>query len=448
MAATYHHARRLYIGTTAERAAVVLDVDGMGTEYWDTDVSALYIWDGTAWVSGFAALPHDILSATHGDTTPAAAVRGDLMTGQGVAPLWARLPIGAATFILRSDGVDPSWVDPSLHVPLPPVAEGDIIYAGPVPSWTRLARGAAGTVLQMGAFQIPGWVAATNIPVAPGGVGHCLISNGVPAWESTATPVWTGLHTFNAGLAIAAGQGITMPDAGWIGIAGNELLTVNAAGNFTFSGVTSVVVPDGCWVGADAACSWMYDLTQGFVTTLDKVAVGLRSPLAPFHVYDTAAAHEVFIEKMQNTAGWGPTITYRRRRVAGNVANGDYLGGFEYQGYHTGAYVMGAMIKVEVDGAPGAGSMPSRMILGTSDGTFAWATERVRIDNVGHVGINTLGAIAASAILELSSTTGALLLTRMTTAQRNALAPVDGMVIYNTTTGVLEAREGGAWVNL
>ncbi len=56
------------------------------------------------------------------------------------------------------------------------------------------------------------------------------------------------------------------------------------------------------------------------------------------------------------------------------------------------------------------------------------------------------GAAASSALLELSSTTGALLVSRMTTTQRNALTAVDGMILYNTTTGQFNFREGGAWV--
>lgn len=57
-------------------------------------------------------------------------------------------------------------------------------------------------------------------------------------------------------------------------------------------------------------------------------------------------------------------------------------------------------------------------------------------------------AIVASTVLELRSTTGAFLLPRMTTTQRNLLTELDGMMIFNTTTGVIEGREGAAWVNL
>lgn len=73
--------------------------------------------------------------------------------------------------------------------------------------------------------------------------------------------------------------------------------------------------------------------------------------------------------------------------------------------------------------------------------------DAVVIDNLGHMGIGA-PTPGASALLELSSTTGALLLTRMTTAQRNALTAVNGMIIYNSSTNKIEGREAGAWVEV
>lgn len=52
---------------------------------------------------------HNLLSATHPDTTAAAAVRGDIITSQGASPLWTRLAIGSAGKLLRSDGTDANW---------------------------------------------------------------------------------------------------------------------------------------------------------------------------------------------------------------------------------------------------------------------------------------------------------------------------------------------------
>jgi hypothetical protein len=61
----------------------------------------------------------------------------------------------------------------------------------------------------------------------------------------------------------------------------------------------------------------------------------------------------------------------------------------------------------------------------------------------GNVGIGTTNPQGA---LDVSSTTGAFIVPRMTTAQRNALTPVNGMVIYNTTDNQFNFRENGAWV--
>jgi len=53
--------------------------------------------------------PHDLLSATHGDTTASAVARGDLIVGTGATPKWDNLAIGTAGKALVSDGTDVSW---------------------------------------------------------------------------------------------------------------------------------------------------------------------------------------------------------------------------------------------------------------------------------------------------------------------------------------------------
>jgi len=73
--------------------------------------------------------------------------------------------------------------------------------------------------------------------------------------------------------------------------------------------------------------------------------------------------------------------------------------------------------------------------------------DRMAISSTGNVGIGT-AAPATSALLELSSTTGAFLPTRLTTTQRDALTAVDGMVLYNSTLAQMQGRVGAAWVDL
>lgn len=60
--------------------------------------------------AAFAPASHDILSASHGDTTAAAVVRGDLVVGIGATPKWERLGVGAQySFLHTADGIDTAW---------------------------------------------------------------------------------------------------------------------------------------------------------------------------------------------------------------------------------------------------------------------------------------------------------------------------------------------------
>ena len=58
------------------------------------------------------------------------------------------------------------------------------------------------------------------------------------------------------------------------------------------------------------------------------------------------------------------------------------------------------------------------------------------------------GTPATSAVLELQTVTGALLLTRLTTAEIAALTAVNGMIVYNTTTDRFQGYFAGAWGDL
>jgi len=64
----------------------------------------------------------------------------------------------------------------------------------------------------------------------------------------------------------------------------------------------------------------------------------------------------------------------------------------------------------------------------------------------GSVGIGTTTPNTSS-ILDLTSTTGALIVPRMTTTQKNALTAVNGMIIYDTTLNEFAFYENGAWVS-
>ena len=98
------------------------------------------------------------------------------------------------------------------------------------------------------------------------------------------------------------------------------------------------------------------------------------------------------------------------------------------------------------------GLLPNGNLIGNTtywDGT-QWVTTNNNIYNAGtSVGIGTGATPDASAKLEVSSTTQGTLITRMTTAQRNAIAsPVESLLIFNTTTKCFEAwnQTASQWI--
>lgn len=78
----------------------------------------------------------------------------------------------------------------------------------------------------------------------------------------------------------------------------------------------------------------------------------------------------------------------------------------------------------------------------------SWSSRPLAINPSGNnVGIGT-SSPATSARLEIAGTTGALLVPRLTTTQRDALTAVNGMIIYNTTTNTMQGYINGAWADM
>lgn len=71
--------------------------------------------------------------------------------------------------------------------------------------------------------------------------------------------------------------------------------------------------------------------------------------------------------------------------------------------------------------------------------------EVLRVTSEGRVGIGT-DTPDSSAILDLTSTTGALLVPRMSTIERGLLTPTNGMIVYDVDVDAFYFYESGAWV--
>lgn len=131
----------------------------------------------------------------------------------------------------------------------------------------------------------------------------------------------------------------------------------------------------------------------------------------------------------------------------GPVANGTAIFLLQGRGYLNTSFSNTAdILYVSEENYTDATAKTGIVFRTTASGSTA-ASEKMRLDGSGHLGIGT-SVPATSALVELSSTTGALLISRMTTAQRDALTAVNGMIIYNTTTSKFQAYEAGAWANI
>lgn len=83
---------------------------------------------------------------------------------------------------------------------------------------------------------------------------------------------------------------------------------------------------------------------------------------------------------------------------------------------------------------------------GTTGSTVNPLVTAMTIKSDGNIGIGTTNP-SGGAILELSSTTQAFIVPRMTSGQRSAITAEIGMIIYNTILNQLQFYDGTSWVN-
>jgi hypothetical protein len=102
----------------------------------------------------------------------------------------------------------------------------------------------------------------------------------------------------------------------------------------------------------------------------------------------TSTYNNMFIGGHSDTASSaGGTLAFGRRRKTTpyTIQSGDRIGAINFYGYDATDFGLAAQIIAEVDGTPGAGDMPGRILFSTSpDGTEA-PTERMRISSTGEV---------------------------------------------------------------
>jgi hypothetical protein len=141
---------------------------------------------------------------------------------------------------------------------------------------------------------------------------------------------------------------------------------------------------------------------MNFDTTNGRVGIGTSSPEGILHI--SANAGNIYTDANandNNAAGW----FVRKKRAGSIVQSGDAILALYGQGYDGSAYRYAGVVGVEVDGTPGSGDMPGRIVfLTTPDGSPSLA-ERMRINNAGNVGIGTTSPSVKLHLYDASPTT-------------------------------------------
>jgi hypothetical protein len=147
-----------------------------------------------------------------------------------------------------------------------------------------------------------------------------------------------------------------------------------------------------------------------------------------------------FLALNQTSRNWYGMAAAPNGDIYASVEGGDiYL-----QGQGT-SNLNGGTLVLQSGAGKGTGTSIISFNTGTtlsSGASLQTASTKMTILGNGNVGI---GTTSPSSILDVSSTTSAFLPPRMTTAQRDLITPVAGMVIYNTTTNKHQGYNGTTW---
>jgi hypothetical protein len=232
------------------------------------------------------------------------------------------------------------------------------------------------------------------------------------------------------GVNKASGLGATVPGGfcnsadGASSFAAGEAAKANHNASFVWNGATS--------------CADSFSTTavnQFLIRASGGVGVGTNAPEAPLHLLEGSA---------------GATTAHSNSVAVFERNNNAYLQLLTPDANESGL-LFGTPI-ADIGGGVifNSTAVPNGLEFRTNTNDFA-----ISIDAAGHVGIGesapdaTLdvdGGAIVGGMLDVSTTVGALIVPRLTTAQRTALTAVNGMIIYNTSTNQFNFHENGVWV--
>lgn len=151
------------------------------------------------------------------------------------------------------------------------------------------------------------------------------------------------------------------------------------------------------------------DASPFVVTAGGAIGIGTRFPGSNFDFVADGGFALPYFRSFGAAVGTYLTAARARGTLASPtiLTNGDAIGGIQFTGHDGTGNIPAALIRVDVDGVPGTNDMPGRMLfLTTADGAAA-ATERMRIDSAGRVGIGGTPTTGMRFVVSGAQTLGA-----------------------------------------
>jgi hypothetical protein len=408
--------------------ASVASGDALGTVSFNGDDGTQFIpaasiiatVDGTP---GTSDMPGRLVFATTADGAAAPSERMRI-DNQGRVGIGA-VPTTASGFVVNKIGSASSPSAVLFPITIPQTATGTAILVDTIGSTTEAAAFTLGALLHYRAR-----------PAATFGAGSS-VTNQYGFWADGALTGATNNFGFYSNIASGTGRwnfyangtadnyfagnvgvGITTPTArlNVVDATTQDAVRITQTGTGNALVVEDATNPDSSpfVVNADgflitgAATNQAANLATGNARVQ---ILGGTAPLAFFRDADSSTAINLEFAK--------------RRATGGLLASGDVIGRLYFSGNDGVAAIPAAFIDAAVDGTPGTNDMPGRLVFSTTADGASTPTERMRIDNVGRVGIGT--------------TTPTALLTVGGTAPRLDFAESDGSAGFNTTTLVRDA---------
>ena len=316
--------------------------------------------------------------------------------------------------------------------------QGQILFRG-ASGWSVLGAGVAGQLLSTGgAGSNPSWVAAPGSPFASDistnsvdvGRGGGNISDNT----RVGTSAFAATNTQGEGTAI----GYFALKSNTSG-ANNTAIGAYALENNTTQGTNTAVGARALRALTGGSSSTAVGWYSAFQTTSGTGNTSLGSSTLYSNIsgsYNTAIGYQAL---QNNTGGYNTAVGFGAGQGITSSIQNTIIGQYSSAGLTTGNY--NTIIGSNISGL--SSSLSNNIIIADGQGN-----RRINVDASGRVGIGT-NTPSTTAILDLTSTTGGLLLPRMTTTQRDAIvSPPAGLLIFNTTTDTAQVRTSTTWVSL